>query len=207
MPQILSDLYGHKPAPVYSLVITLFVGFLLARGALLSSAWYGHKRRFPRLLVYESPVLGKPLQDGLTSSHPVTIYRTSDQAIMAGATITTADGVDVLYRYQSIAPVVLTAGTPYRIAGEYTVAGVDLYLAEVTSYTADGAITFNSTNGAVFDSTGLYPSQIITNRNGHFTVNFKFIASGVSAPEPTTLSLLAIGIFDGVVARRKRLTN
>jgi hypothetical protein len=148
-------------------------------------------------------------QDGLLVSKEVGIFRVSDTALLTSTFISSADTLDGIFRYKSIAPLTLLSGQDYVVAAQYNIADGDFYLAEASSYMAAGAITFNPATGAVYNSLVpppfRYPDEVSPNRNGHFTANFKFTSSFVSssAPEPGTLSLLALGFAGGMILRRR----
>ena len=57
-------------------------------------------------------------EDGLTRIHPVAIFDVVSQSIISPvATITTASALESGFRYESIAPVLLTAGQSYAVLG------------------------------------------------------------------------------------------
>jgi hypothetical protein len=149
-------------------------------------------------------------QDGLNGAKTVGIFQKTGSILLTSTTVSTPDTLDGLFRYKSIAPITLFAGQTYAVAGQFPQADGDFYLAEASAYTAAGAISYTPAMGAVFNGIGDtlffdYPSDVITNRNGHFSANFKFTTSGVSAPEPATLSLFALGLAGSMgIARQQR---
>lgn len=71
--------------------------------------------------------LGRPISGAMSGSHLLRIWRASDRALVASATVGPASPVDWLgYAYQRLTTAVtLTAGTTYRIASVETAGGDD----------------------------------------------------------------------------------
>lgn len=129
---------------------------------------------------------------GFSSTHPVGIFRVSDQQLVVSATVLTNDtllgnGPHGYFRYHDIAPYTLSSGTVYRIAGVvlsgdgegYPYSG---YVNLVTNLPlALGQGYFQETNSLVFPQYTYGPSTF------YGMVNF------LAVPEPSALMLLGVG--------------
>ena len=138
--------------------------------------------------------------DGLmTQSHAVGIYTTAG-TLLASTTVTTADALTANFRYHAIAPLTLSAGQTYVIAG---VSGVlDPYAFNPTALSTDPSVTFIS--GDYRQSFTLEFPTTIDHFVGYFGPNF-IVRSAV--PEPSTVCLLGIGATSSLVGAWRRRTG
>jgi hypothetical protein len=143
--------------------------------------------------------------DGLTSSHPVGIFRVSDGALLTSTTITTTDTLDGGFRYKPVSSTSLTTGESYRIAAVYTLPGLDEYPNLSNTFTADGAINF-VTDRFTQTSVLTNPTTSAGHSNAYLSSNFKFESASTAAPEPGTMALLAVGGAGFASRLRRRKT-
>ena len=137
--------------------------------------------------------------DGLAQSHDVGIF-TDMGALLFSATVTPADLLDGLFRYTSIAPQTLMAGT-YRIGG-FRADGTDPVVSNATGFVTAADVShlggyFNLSGALAFPNTavgGAFEPSI-------FGPNFKFETASV--PAPATLALMGLGLAC-IGYRRKR---
>ena len=103
-----------------------------------------------------------------------------------------------VFRYEAIAPFLLTAGTSYVIGAEwFGGGGSDLLLDLGGTTTTDPLITITSFGRAAFTAFD-FPSHAFGGTSGYFGPNFIFSV----VPEPTTASLFAFGLA-GLAARKR----
>jgi hypothetical protein len=140
--------------------------------------------------------------DGLITSHAVTIW-TSTGTQLIQTTIPAGTGGTLLdgFRYVSIAPLTLTAGT-YTIGGFYAALSEDRFLSFVPSITGASGVSYGgsrSADGFVFPIGNVFGFP-----NGWFGPNFEF-TTGVPTPDSgSTVSLLGFGLL-GLAALRRKL--
>ncbi|MGA9868965.1 MAG: VPLPA-CTERM sorting domain-containing protein [Acetobacteraceae bacterium] len=156
------------------------------------------------------------LGDGFLTAHDVGIFQ-GDGASGPGpllASTTLAAGTSGTlgpndFRYQAIAPLTLTAGQTYTIAGLSPNVGVnDAWVyggpSEVTGFSVDPDITIplDAARYIYFP-----PGGVLTDPSDHFS-DYQFYAvnfNGPTAiPEPAALALLLVGMGGLAAAKRKR---
>ncbi len=129
--------------------------------------------------------------DGLATAHNVGIYNLCGTLLTSGtvASGTTAT-LDNGFRYVSVTPIVLAAGTTYRVgAVVFNGGGNDAFLNGVTTINTNAAITFKkgvTNNGlAGLQYPSLNAADIGLSANSSFGPNFIFATGGTppSAPE------------------------
>ena len=151
-----------------------------------------------------SPVLVTELglwdqnNDGLSASHVVTIW-TSTGTLEAQGTIPSGTGATLTngFRYVSIAPVVLPAGS-YTIGGFYS-GGQDQIASLASAVTTASGVTFN---GDRFESGLVYPDASFAT-NSFFGPNFQFTTSTSVPDAGTTGSLFGLSLMGLAFLRRK----
>ncbi|MCW3098115.1 MAG: hypothetical protein JWL77_3733 [Chthonomonadaceae bacterium] len=149
--------------------------------------------------------------DGLIHVHPVGIYTTSTQTLAApSAVVTTSSALDALidFRFTSVTPFTLTAGTTYTLVGYGEGPDFDPYV-----NSPSGGITFgpdvnflrirtSRSSGLEFPTTA---GEIGLQQGLFFGPNFKFTTAALSTPEPNALlMLMGGGAAAGVSLLRRR---
>jgi hypothetical protein len=149
--------------------------------------------------------------DGLKNAHPVGIYLTSTQQLLAPAvTVTTSSPLDAAtgFRFESMAPLSLLANIRYTIVGYGEGPDWDFYVTNPS-----GGVIFHpllAYNGwRTATATGLaFPTQTGNLvQQQFFGANFRFNTVN-AVPEPSTL-ILATSAFAAIVAlsTRRRIRN
>jgi len=143
--------------------------------------------------------------DGLNNPHPVGIYLTATQQLVApAATVTTQSPLDTAtsFRFEPIAPLTLSANVTYTIVGYGAGPNWDLYVTNPAGGVAfDPSITYNRWRTAA--ASGLqFPTT--AGQNGvvqqlFFAANFQL----TPVPEPSSLLLLGSGALL-LLARARR---
>jgi Domain of unknown function (DUF4082) len=138
--------------------------------------------------------LGFFADPGLADSHAVGIFNTGG-SLLVSTTVTGADPLTSDFRYQSISPFALAAGT-YIISG---VTGVtDPYTFNPTAFSTAPGVTFD--NSEFIQSSSLtFPTGTDSN-TAFFGPNFEFIGS---VPEPSSwIFLFTVAGFIWTLGRR-----
>ena len=135
---------------------------------------------------------------GVAEPHAVGIYSDAG-ALVTSVTVLTSDPLEAGFRYRSITPTVLAAGT-YRI-GWFGGNGIDKFMVSPSEHTTIAELTYE---GAYFSDAGgtslAFPSlEDGASSSGFFGPNFK-VGAAVPAPAalPAGLALL------GLVAMKRR---
>ena len=89
------------------------------------------------IMITDLGVLDDPVDGVLDSAHTVGLWRNSDQALLASASVSSADTLISGFYYASITPVALTAGTGYTLGALYAIDDNDGYLSGPSSITLD----------------------------------------------------------------------
>jgi len=136
-------------------------------------------------------------QDGLVANHNVAIWNAS-QSMLVSAVVTSADPLDQGFRWVSVGPVGLAAGT-YRIGA--LVNNDDWYYSGASTILTAAPVLYS---GGVYALGGwAYPDNIGYTVDGRFGPNFQFDQSGQQIPEPGTFVLLAAGLLATALLRRR----
>jgi hypothetical protein len=137
-------------------------------------------------------------QNGLAESHPVGLWN-SQGALLASTTVTTTDPLVNQWRYNGIAPVVLTAGADYYVGALYTSGADNVVFPGYSGVSTTANITYLGATYAGGSSLS-FPSSP-DSANGFFGPNI------AAAPEPATWAMMLIGFaalgFAGRRAARK----
>ncbi len=153
--------------------------------------------------------------DGFQAPHQVGIYRSSDQALLASVTLpagTAAPLSDGSFRYGGIAPLLLTAGTTYVLAGTTNgwVNGTSVLEPTQTRILGTSAFinplftTGSQLIGLSSNPTGLeFPSFVLAGGSNviAFGGNLQF---GV-VPEPSSYCLMGLGVAGALTLVATRL--
>jgi hypothetical protein len=154
-----------------------------------------------------SPVLVTQLglfddsNDGLEDSHLVTIWTSTgtqeaQTTIPSGTGATLTDG----FRYASIAPVLLPAGS-YTIGGSYSAGSSDGFAVQVMAITTASGVTYDgSRDGLGF---AFPPDNFAGFSNGDFGPNFQFTTPTSLPDTGTTGSLFGLSLMGLAFLRRK----
>lgn len=140
--------------------------------------------------------------DGLNVAHDVGIWN-AQGSLLASATVPsgTVGTLDSGYRFVSIAPLALTAGSTYYVGAVYFVNDNDGWLQDPTTLVTAPQITFLSRQ---YESSGgslVFPDLVGSGTTGYFGGNFEF--GGSSVPEPSTIAMLAVGLGMALAFRRR----
>jgi hypothetical protein len=152
-----------------------------------------------QLGVFDFDLPGGPV--GLQQSIPVTIW-TSTGTLEAQGTVPsgTAGTLTDGFRYVSIAPVMLSAGS-YTI-GAFYATGTDLVIGPASTITTAPGVTYSGTRSVAGNA---FPAgNSLAASNGYFGPNFQFTAA-TSAPDTgSTLGLLSLSVVALLGATRLR---
>jgi hypothetical protein len=159
--------------------------------------------------------------DGLANSHAITLWDNNTQSIIASATVPAGSAAPLIdgYRWVQLGSTVTLNPNSYYVIGAST-DGVDLWGDLISNNSPDngnnGQVSWNSqyvqvgsgyefSRAGRYDSAANYPSEP-PNQSGSDAIypvaNLGFDI--VAVPEPTTLTLSALGLGALYLARRKR---
>jgi uncharacterized protein len=129
--------------------------------------------------------LGRSVSGTMNVSHPVRIWKTSDQSVVASITVTASSPRDACgYAYELLpSSITLASGTSYRIAS-YETSGGDQWrdLGDISNHGAIASISYG-----VCDYGDVYPgSNFGSSNQGYVPVTF-YMGSTPSTPTPTPL--------------------
>ena len=125
---------------------------------------------------------------GLQTAHEVGLWRDSDQALLASATVPNGTAGTLIsgFRFQAISPLMLTSGTAYRVGAFYSLTGDKLRNAIPTPAADINMVINTKTNNS--DVSLTYPSGL--NNAWRSTANFTYLV-----PEPSSLVLAALALL------------
>jgi hypothetical protein len=144
--------------------------------------------------------------NGLILDHQVSIWGLAQNQIVS-AVVTNSDPLDQGFRWASVSPVTLAAGT-YRIGASIDavliddVIDYDRYYSSTSSRILAAPVSYN---GGVYHLGGFaYPENIGFTNNGRFGPNFQFNPE-TAVPEPSTSILVGAGLVGfGLLRKRFR---
>ncbi|MGZ5001700.1 MAG: hypothetical protein ACXWBM_00755 [Chthoniobacterales bacterium] len=149
---------------------------------------------------------------GFALSHQVTLWTSAgvqqaQTSIPAGTGATLTDG----FRYASIAPLVLAAGS-YTIAASYsTQSGGDAFIDQASSITTASGISYVGSRS--LSGNGFPPTDFFFRSNSYFGPNFQFTTTPSAVPEPAStgtlllLSVMASFALKFLATRRLKLAS
>ncbi len=120
---------------------------------------------------------------GSSVGNEVGLYDVSTTTLLASTTITSSSTLSGSFLYQTIAPVLLTAGNEYAVSGLYTTGDGAI------GYTADSGVGVASEitfDGYKYDSSSSLDLPTILYTPPIFGPNFEY----VPVPEPTTMTIM-----------------
>ena len=140
--------------------------------------------------------------DGFASNGgiQVGIFRESDNALLTSTFVQSGDTLLGNYRFGSIAELILSANTQYRVVA---VNALDLYnIATGSPDNVFSGLTWNGYGYCNVDGTDtLTTCNQFSGTERTWMANFD---ANIAVPEPGTLALLGIGLFGMGLARRRR---
>jgi len=143
--------------------------------------------------------------DGLNVAHDVGIWDVSGN-LLASATVPsgTAGVLDSGYRFVSISPLSLSAGSTYYVGAVYFVNDNDGWLYDPITLATAPQITYLSREFEYSGGSLVFPDIASAGTTGYFGGNFEFDTSS-TVPEPSTIALLAVGL--GIVLFTRKRTG
>jgi len=123
---------------------------------------------------------------GSSVGNEVGLYNVSTTTLLASTTITSSSTLSGSFLYQTITPVLLTAGNEYAVSGLYTAGDGAI------GYTADsgiGAAPEITFDGYEYDSNSSLDLPTISYTPPIFGPNFEY----VPVPEPTMMKIIIVG--------------
>ena len=137
--------------------------------------------------------------DGLQSNHPVALWRATDQSLLASATVPAGEAAPLAgeFRWATLATSVpLQTGQTYVVASQHFGLG-DPYLYDPGGFFTAPEITFVEKRYAS-STTLVYPDVSYADGVGYWGGSFQYVI-----PEPTSLTLLGVGLL-GLLGLRRR---
>ena len=134
--------------------------------------------------------------DGLSVAREVDLWRVADQVLLASVTVGAglAGTLDGGFRFAAITPVLLTAGSLYRVSAVYVNGQGTDDKVFLSTPTAGPGVTLSPETYYIAGDTAAYPTSF--DSNWRSTANFTIV------PEPGSALLVALGTV-GLLARRR----
>ena len=126
------------------------------------------------------------VKPGSSSGNKVGLYNFSTSTLLASTTITSSSTLSGNFLYNTITPVLLTAGNEYAVSGLYLAGNGDVGYTATSGVGAASAITFD---GYKYDSNGSLDLPTISYTPPIFGPNFEY----VPASEPMTMTIFITG--------------
>jgi hypothetical protein len=141
--------------------------------------------------------------DPLDATHQVGLWAL-DGTLLGSTTVQTNSTLNGAFRYESITPILLTAGTGYVIGGRDLSSDSDNYTSSVSSLVMDPRVVFVSAAVSANNAGFSFPSIFTLNSGGRFGPNFELGSAAAAVPEPASLTLLCLGAGLGHALSRRR---
>jgi hypothetical protein len=143
--------------------------------------------------------------DGFQNDHYVALFNQETGQLLTSTTLSAgnAAALDGSFRYQSIAPITLTPGTTYLLAG--TTGAEDSYTEndDVCDFAVNPNFNIPANEALFADNTGssgfVYPTSHFADYVAYAGPNLE----GSDAPEPASLVLLSAGMAGLLLLRRR----
>lgn len=144
--------------------------------------------------------------DGFFNSpRDVGLWNAAGTSLLARASVTSTDPLTGTYRYASITPIVLSANTQYLI-GALVGAGYEWFGDSFTAASYSGSPGLITLGPSRFASGGSFTAPLQDGNTSGAVTGRWAPANMLVVPEPSALSLFAVGLV-GVVLRRRRRTG
>jgi hypothetical protein len=147
--------------------------------------------------------------DGLNVAHDVGLWDSVGN-LLASATVPagTAGTLDSGYRFVSISPLGLNAGSTYYVAAVYFSNDNDGWLQDPLTVVTAPQITYLSRQYEFSSGSLVFPDLAGSGTTGYFGGNFEF-GGAAALPEPASMALLAggLGVLFAVRKRRSLTTK
>jgi hypothetical protein len=135
---------------------------------------------------------------GIPESVNVGIFQVSNSVLLGSSLVTVTGSNPNGFDYASVSPILLTAGTQYCIDSNSTY-GFPEYVTAIGNVGTSADLTFS---GYRYDYNPTLDIPAASGTTAVFGPDFQYSASAV-VPEPSTLSLLAIGTLSLLSSRRR----
>jgi hypothetical protein len=139
--------------------------------------------------------------NGFIDSHEVGIYELVGNTLLTSTMVDNSSALVGHFRYTSIKPLVLSAGTQYEVVG---VSHGDKYAFNNVNFTVNPLIAYNGN----YYSSGTSLTNAVTYSNdvtdGFWGPNMML---ETAAPEPGTVSLIGIGLAGLAFSARRRINR